>query len=94
MRVRTFNQKGFETVFVGVALLFVAVIGFAGFKVMTVNKSVDTAAVVPAEQNALPSTIKTQADLQKTDKALEASAVETDKSLDSTALDADLDTLL
>jgi len=94
MGIRTFNQKGFESVFVGVALLFVAVIGFAGYKVITTNKSADTASVVPAEQNAVPSAIKTEADLQKTDKALEASAVETDKSLDSTALDADLDTLL
>jgi len=94
MRAKSFNQKGFEAVMVGVVLLFVAVVGFAGFKVMSMNKSAETASVVPATQVAAPATIKTKADLVKTDQALEASALETDKGLNSKALDADLETLL
>lgn len=94
MRAKSINQQGFEAVIVGVVLLFVAVIGFAGFKVMSMNKSAETASSIPTTKVGAVPPIKTKSDLSKIDKALESSAIETDKNLDSKALDADLETLL
>ena len=87
------NQAGFEAVGVIVAVLFVAVVGFAGLKVASMNKSTD-AVQSSSASSEVPATIKTKADLAKTSKNLDASGSQLNSNLDDGSLDADLNTML
>ncbi|HSH55762.1 MAG TPA: hypothetical protein VK983_02980 [Candidatus Limnocylindrales bacterium] len=92
MNQRSRSQAGFEAVGVIVAVLLVAVVALAGYKVITMNKaSQDVAAT---SEQAAPEAIKTKADLQQTEKALTDSEGQLDSSLNDAALDADLDSML
>lgn len=92
MRSTRLNQSGFEAVGVILALVIVAVIGFAGYTVM--NKSADDKASVSTQSTGEPDNLKTQADLKKSDVALDASEAELDTNLDDGSLDADLESML
>ncbi len=91
---RAIDQKGFEAVAIGVALLLASVVGFAGYKVMNMNKVADTAQTASTVQSVAPTTIKTKADLAKTTKALDTSSTQLNSKLDDTSLDSDLNATL
>lgn len=90
------NQKGFGVLGVAVALVFVGVVGFAGYKVVTMNKVADSQATTArtAQEVAVPETIKTKADLTQTSKALDSSSTQLDNGLSESSLDADVDSML
>lgn len=90
--MRTLNQKGFEAVGIMVAIVLVAVVAFAGYKVFTMNKAADTAAT--SGQTGAPDTINSKADLEQTDKALSDADAELDSNLNDSQLDADVDSML
>ena len=88
------NQKGSSHLVVLLLVVLVAVVGFAGYRVMknqdasvasTANESTVAASTVPAK-------IKTKPQAQQASKALDAEAI--DKTLDSTQLDSDLNSVL
>ncbi len=95
MKTRLSNQAGFEVVGVIVAVLLVAVVALAGYKVVSMNKSADSVAQsTNTGQVAAPDKIRNKADLAKTEKALVSSDSQLDSSLDDKALDADVDSML
>jgi len=87
MRRHYINQAGFEAVGVLAVILVVAVIGFAGYKVMHMNKAADSQPGVPAK-------IQTKADLTQTGKSLDAASGQLDSNLDDGSLDADMNAML
>ena len=95
MKRTTLNQTGFEAVGIIVALLFVAIIGFAGYKVLNMNKSAASqdSSAISSQQVAVPAKLKTKADLSQTGKALDKSSSQLDTSLNDKSLDADLSTM-
>lgn len=94
MRVHKLNQSGFEAVGLILVVVVVAVIGFAGYTMMNLDKAADSSASVSTGQSSEPDSLKSQSDLKKTDAALEASGSELDQNLDDGSLDADLETML
>lgn len=93
MKTRIMNQKGFGHVVIIFVVLFVAVAGLAGYKVMTMHNSDSSngsAAAVPK----VPATITSKADLTAAAKALDSAGVQLNSSLDDSALNSDLNDLL
>ena len=89
---RTYNQKGFEAVGVLLVVVVVAIIGFAGYKVLTLSKTVDPPATSAAVTE--PDTIKSNQDLADTSKALDTASSELEGNLNDEALNSDLNALL
>jgi hypothetical protein len=87
------TQKGFEAIGVFLAVLVVAIIGFASYKVLTMNKTADN---LPATSAAAtePEKIQSQSDLADTSKVLDSASSELDGNLNDGSLDADLNALL
>lgn len=93
MKTRSFNQAGIGHIVLVAVLLLVGVIGFAGYQVVQKNAAkTEVAQTAPAE--TAPASIKSKADLEKTEKALAGSDAELDSSLNDKALDADIDSML
>ncbi len=92
MRRHYINQAGFEAVGVLAVILVVAVIGFAGYKVMHMNKAADSQQ--QASQPGVPAKIQTKADLTQTGKSLDAASGQLDSNLDDGSLDADMNAML
>jgi hypothetical protein len=94
MRNLKLNQKGFSYTIV-LALVLVAVVGFAGYRVYSVNKGTNSAkpaTTVSSGSNTVPSKIKNAADVKSAASALDKD--QTDKQLDPAQLNADLNSLL
>lgn len=87
------GQKGFSHIIVIFGIVFLAVVGLAGYKVMDMNKNADSAAINTA-QVAVPEKINSKADLDATSKSLDNSASELDAGLADESLDADLNDML
>lgn len=87
------NQAGFGHVLAVFLVLFVAVVGFGGYKVATMNKAVGSESSVTLAPK-YPKTVSTKADLQQTAKALDGSNAQVSSGLNASALDADLSDLL
>lgn len=87
-----YNQNGFEAVGILLVVVVVAIIGFASFKVLTLNKTVDPPATSAAVSE--PDSIESDGDLSDTSKSLDSASSELDTSLNDEALNADLDALL
>lgn len=90
--MRKLNQTGFGHVILLVALVALAVVGFAGYRVWT---SQNTATAPDSSQAAtLPATIETKADLAQTGKMLDETSAQLDTNLDDGGLDADINSML
>lgn len=94
MKTARFNQAGIGHVVVVFALVFVAVVGFAGYKVATMDKNADTVVTSSSESAEVPDKIQSKADLGQTGKALDDADSQVDGSLDDGSLDADLNDML
>lgn len=92
MKKHISNQAGIGHVIAVLVFVFVAVIGFAGYTVVSKNAASqpEVATVAPQTDN----TIRTKADLQKVDQTLTEADAQLDTQLDDSALDADLDSVL
>lgn len=87
------NQSGFGHIALLVVVLVVAVVGFAGYRVWSNQKTADTG----AETNTavtLPNTIETKADLTSTGQFLDDLGAQLNADLDVSSLDADIDSML
>lgn len=88
------SQKGFEAVGLLVVVAFLAIVGFAAFKVVGLNKSAASSTATTASAVRVPATIKTSADLKQTDQALQSTGQQAENSLNADSLDADLNAML
>ena len=93
MKIRLNNQGVGHMVMLGLVLV-VAVVGFAGYYVMSANNNAtkENSADVASDNNA--NGIKTQADLEQAGAELDTAAAQLDKDLDTSVLDSDIDQLL
>jgi len=95
--MKRLNQSGSHIVALALAVVVVAVLGFAGYRVMQANKTtpVTTASTQPlSTPSAVPATIKTNGDLTATAKALDDTSAQVDSSLNDNSLNSDLNDLL
>ena len=75
------------------SVLVLAVVGFAGFRIMKNQDANVTESTVPTPKAAaVPAKITSKAQAHQAGKALDAEAI--DKTLDSSALDSDLKSVL
>lgn len=93
MSTRTLTQAGIGHVVVIFVIVFVAVIGLAGFKVATMNNDV-VSQNTTADTAAVPEKIETKADLVQASKALDDSSSGLDSSLNDGAFNADMNDML
>jgi hypothetical protein len=94
MKSRHISQAGFGHIAAVFALLFVAVVGFAGYKVVTMNKAGSTTASTAAVSTKAPEKISTKADLVQTSKALDSSSTSVSSGLNDSSLNSDLNDML
>lgn len=86
------NSQGASHIVLVALVAVLAVVGFAGYKVLGNNSKDNASTQAQTESVTAPDKIKTKADLQQSAKSLDNADV--DKSLDSTQLDSDLNDLL
>jgi len=93
--MKRLNTSGSHVVALVVGVLVVGVIGLAGYKVWQNNKTpvTDTATTVKTS-SAVPSTIKSNADLTSASKALDDSSAQVNSNLNDDSLNSDLNDLL
>ena len=89
-------QSGFGAIAAVFLVLVVAVIGFAGYKVFTMDKgsNAPVATATPVNNMAAPSAIKSKADLAKAAQALDNTSSTVDSTLNDNALNQDLSDML
>lgn len=88
------NQAGVGHVVALFLLVFVGVVGFAGYTVMNNGqKNADSTGTIVL-QPKFPAKIATTADLTTTSNALDDVETQLDTNLDDSSLDADLDAML
>ena len=89
MKIRLNNQGVGHMVMLGLVLV-VAVVGFAGYYVMSANNNAtkENSADVASDNNA--NGIRTQADLEQAGAELDTAAAQLDKDLDTSVLDSDM----
>lgn len=88
------NQAGSHLVAVLVGLVVLGGVGFAGYTVMTHQKTAAPVASTTASRNSAPATIKTTADLTTTEHALDNASAQVSGSLNDSSLNNDLNDLL
>lgn len=93
MKTMKLNQSGFGHLAVLFLLVFFAVAGFAGYKVVTMNKASNAASSVVLAPK-VPAHITTKADLTATVKALDAASGQVNGSLNDNTLNGDLNDML
>jgi hypothetical protein len=93
MAAHKLAQTGIGHIAIMFAVVFVAVVGFAGWKVATMNKDAgtETAATVTT---SVPDKISSKGDLVQTSKALDDASSGLDSSLNDGAFNADLNDML
>jgi hypothetical protein len=93
MKTTSPNQNGIGHLALIFVLVFVAVVGFAGYTVMTNKPADDTNSSVTLSPE-VPEKISSREDLVTTSKALDGSSSAVDGGLNDAALDADLNDML
>lgn len=87
------NSRGIGHLALVFVLLFVAVVGFAGYKVMTKN-SADSTVNSTAPTTLVPKKISNKASLTQAGKALDNSSSDVNSNLNDKALDPGLNDML
>lgn len=93
MKTAHFNQQGIAHLAVVFVLVFLAVAGFAGYKVLQNGKTAGDS-VQNSSQAVVPDKIESRADLVTTSKALDGSGSDVDNGLNDEQLNADLNDML
>jgi hypothetical protein len=88
------NQAGIGHIVAVFVIVFLGVVSFAGYKVVTMNKSASNtvSSTVPAAK--VPTKISTKADLVQAGKALDSSSTQVNSSMNDSSLDSDLNDML
>lgn len=86
----TLNQRGSSHIVVALALIVVAVAGFAGYRVMNAGNTA-APSEVSRSTSSEPASIKSTADVKKASKALDNTAAD---SVNPSQLDNDLNAVL
>jgi hypothetical protein len=92
--MKKFSQAGFSHHLIIGLIVFLAIVGFAGYKVVTMNRTATPTSSTAADSKVASDTLKTQADLTATGKELDADSDDINSSLNDTQLDADLNAML
>lgn len=87
------NQKGSLHIGLLLGLVVLAVVAFAGYRVMNDDQAAETSTTT-SSSNEVPDNIETQEDLTQTSKALDQTDSQLDSSLDDSALDSDINAML
>jgi hypothetical protein len=88
---QSLNQRGSGHVVLLLAVLVVAVVGFAGYRVMSAKSPADTSDTASANAT-VPAKLTSKADVLKASNALDQTAV--DSSVNPDSLNNDLNSLL
>lgn len=88
------SQAGSHVIALALFVVFVAVVGFAGYKVWSMQQAAAPASSSTAANATMPSKITNTASLQQAASALDASAAQVNTNLDDSTLSADLNALL
>jgi hypothetical protein len=88
--MKRLNQAGSHVVAIGLVVLVLGVVGFAGYTVSQHNKKPDTTAATLAA----PKTILTKTDLNETAQSLDDVSADLNSSVDGSTLDSSIDDLL
>lgn len=87
------NQSGFAVLELVLIVAVLALVGFAGYKVMNKQSTSKSASVATTPtQASLPTQIKTNADVSQSIKSLDATPI--DSKLDPTQFDSSINALL
>ena len=87
------SQSGSHVIALALVVLFVAVAGFAGYKVYTMQQAATSGA--PTSTSAtVPAKITNTATLNQASSALDAVSTQVNSNLDDSALNSDLNDLL
>lgn len=88
------NQSGVGHVVAVGVVLFLLVAGFAGYKIITMNRSTNAPVGAAATTAKVPAKISSKADLVQASKALDNSSSDVNSGLNDSSLDADLNDML
>lgn len=88
------TQAGIGHIVVLFIIVFVAAAGFAGWKVMNMNKATTTETANVTSTPKVPEKLKTKSDLAETGKVLDNSASDVNGGLNDSSLNADLNDML
>lgn len=95
MKLMQLNQRGVGHIAALLVVVFVAVAGFAGYKVVTMNKtSQPVAATTVAASPKVPAKITNKTDLTDASMALDSQSAQVNGSLNDNALNTDLNDML
>lgn len=83
------NQKGATHIIAALVIVLVAVVGFAGYRVMDANKDKDGTTTTSSQ---VPDKIQSKNDIEQASTALDSE--DSDTTLDPSQLDSDLNDLL
>lgn len=88
------DQRGASHIVALIVVVLVAVVGFAGYRVMNAQKNVASNSSTNSSQKsvATPTRIQSKEDVTQASKSLDSDQI--DSTLDTTSLDADLNSLL
>jgi hypothetical protein len=88
MKTTKLPQAGIGHIAIVFAVVFVAVVGFAGWQVFSSNKNASVADKASTASAQVPDKIQTKADLVQTSKALDSSSTNVNSNLNDNALNA------
>jgi predicted negative regulator of RcsB-dependent stress response len=91
--MKRFNQQGSLHLGILVAVLVVAAVAFAGYRVWS-NAQAEPTQTATAQSADVPAQIKSKADLTQTSKALDQTSNELDSSMNDASLDSDINSML
>lgn len=92
--MRASTQKGVAHLGALFVIVFIGLVGYAGYQVMSMNKAAEGSPSSVTVGPILPETIATTRDLDTTNRVLDGTDNKLSNSLDDSDLDADLDQLL
>ena len=90
--MKRLNQTGLHIVAIGLVVLVLGVVGFAGYTVSQHNKKANTTATSKAL--LAPKAIQTKADLNAAAQSLDDISTDLNNSVDGNTLDSSIDDLL
>jgi predicted negative regulator of RcsB-dependent stress response len=91
--MKRFNQQGSLHLGVLLAVVVVAVVAFAGYRVWSSGQD-KTTQTASTQSTGVPAEIKTKADLTQTSKALDQTGTELDATMNDATLDGDINSML
>jgi hypothetical protein len=92
MKSPTLNQKGSSHIVVALAVVVIAVVAFAGYRVLQNNNADTTSDTTVSTHAAAPNTLNSTNDVRKADRSLDDQSI--DGQVNPNKLDDDLNSLL